>query len=64
MKNRLPQKTNIVKLLRRYPKKHRYQYLARDLAISTRYVRLLEKGRAPGIHLRQAIKNLLEQSPT
>ena len=55
------QKTNISKLLRRYPKQERYRCLARDLGITVRYVRLLEKGKAPSAHLRKLILVLIDQ---
>ena len=61
--NKYTQKTNIVKLLKRYPKDGRYKLLAKDLGITPRYVRLLEKGKIPSAHLRKLIKILLEQNP-
>ncbi len=57
----LTQKTNVSKLLKRYPKEERYRYLARDLGITERYVRILEKGKAPSTHLRKLIRILLDQ---
>jgi transcriptional regulator with XRE-family HTH domain len=59
--NKLTQKTNVSKLLKRYPKEERYRYLAKALGITPRYVRLLEKGKAPSVHLRKLIKILLDQ---
>ncbi len=58
--NRKTAKTNIIKLLKRYPKKYRYVMLAKELGITSRWVRYLEKGeKAPSESLRKLIKLLL-----
>ena len=52
-------KSSIGRLLKGYPHKHRYEFLAKELGITTRWIRLLEKGeKAPSNHLRKLIKLL------
>ena len=61
MKNKTV-KTSISKLLKRYPNKFRYDMLAKELGITTRWIRILEKGnQAPSEHLRRLIKVVLEK---
>ncbi len=61
--NRKTAKTNIIKLLGRYPHKFRYDMLASELGITSRWVRYLEKGeKAPSEHLRKLIKLLLKSA--
>lgn len=56
-------KTSISRLLRRHPHKGRYEQLAMDLGISSRWVRILEKGeQAPSEHLRRLIRATLRGS--
>ena len=56
-------KTSIARLLKHYPYKHRYEMLAKELGITTRWVRLLEKGeKAPSEHLRRLIKVVLSDT--
>jgi len=60
--NRKTIKTDISKMLRRYPEKFKYQMVATELGISVRYVRYLETGdKSPSEHLRRLIKLLLGQ---
>jgi len=55
-------KTYIGKLLRRYPHKKRYEGVAKDLGVSARYIRHLEKGElTPSGPLRKLIKVVLNQ---
>ena len=55
-------KTYIIKLLGRYPYKYRYEMLAKELGITPRYVRNLEKGeKEPSKHLRKLIKVILDK---
>ena len=55
-------KTSIGRLLKRYPHKYRYELLAEELGISTRWIRLLEKGeKSPSNHLRKLIKLFEDQ---
>ena len=54
-------KTYIKQLLKRKNSKTRYADVARDLGITPRYVRHLEKGeRVPSEHLRKLIKVVLK----
>ena len=60
MKIRKTVKTNIIKMLKKYPHKHRYEMLGMELGITSRYVRMLEKGEAaPSANLRKLIRLLL-----
>lgn len=52
-------KTYINKLLRRYPKKGRYEALAKDLGVTSRSVRYYEQGKVPHEPIRKLIKVLL-----
>ncbi len=60
--NKLSVKTYIIKLLKRYPQNMRYDLLAADLGVTSRYIRYLEKGRPPSDHLRRLIKLTLEKA--
>jgi DNA-binding transcriptional regulator YiaG len=56
-------KTYIGKLLKRYPYKKRYELLAKELGVTTRHIRYLEKGESvPSEPLRKLIKILLNQA--
>ena len=56
-------KTYIITMLGRYLYKYRYEMLAKELGITSRYVRMLEKGeKEPSQHLRKLIKVILNES--
>lgn len=58
MKNK-SQKTYIIRLLKRYPYKQRYEMLAKELGVTTRSIRFWEKGIVPSEPVRKLIKTLL-----